>query len=70
MPQGVIEKNCNVPRISAGPDVHQVILGSEGTLGIITEVILKVQPPPACKRYGAVVLPSFEAGVKCRRKND
>lgn len=29
-PKGVLEKNCQVPRISAGPDIHHLILGSEG----------------------------------------
>merc|ERR1712076_169178 len=27
-PQGVIEKDCMVPRVSTGPDVHHYILGS------------------------------------------
>ena len=49
-PKGTIEKSCQarraargrrsalqVPRISAGPDIHQFILGSEGLLGVVTE---------------------------------
>jgi hypothetical protein len=30
-PAGVLQKSCQVPRISAGPDIHHFILGSEGT---------------------------------------
>ena len=30
-PRGVIEKSCQVPRISSGPDIHHFIMGSEGT---------------------------------------
>jgi hypothetical protein len=29
--KGVVSKNCSVPRISSGPDLHQLFLGSEGT---------------------------------------
>ena len=29
-PRGVLEKSCQVPRISAGPDIHHFIMGSEG----------------------------------------
>ena len=30
-PQGTMEKSCMVPRMSTGPDIHHVIMGSEGT---------------------------------------
>lgn len=29
-PKGVMEKSCQVPRLSSGPDIHHFILGSEG----------------------------------------
>ena len=29
-PKGVMQKSCQVPRISSGPDIHHFILGSEG----------------------------------------
>ncbi|XP_077993243.1 alkyldihydroxyacetonephosphate synthase, peroxisomal-like [Glandiceps talaboti] len=67
-PRGVIERNCQVPRISSGPDIHHFIMGSEGTLGVITEVTLKVRPIPECRKYGSVVFPDFEPGVACLRE--
>lgn len=30
--KGTMEKNCMVPRMSTGPDIHHVIMGSEGTI--------------------------------------
>lgn len=67
-PRGTIQKNCQVPRISTGPDIHQYILGSEGTLGVITEVTVKIRPLPQVCKYGSIVFPCFEDGVHFMRE--
>uniref|UniRef100_A0A8C5HDL6 Alkylglycerone-phosphate synthase n=1 Tax=Gouania willdenowi TaxID=441366 RepID=A0A8C5HDL6_GOUWI len=67
-PQGVIEKSCQGPRMSTGPDIHHFILGSEGTLGVVTEVTMKIRPVPEYQKYGSVVFPNFEQGVACLRE--
>ncbi len=67
-PKGTVQRNCQVPRISSGPDIHHFILGSEGTLGVITEVTLKVRPIPECQKYGSIVFPDFESGVLFMRE--
>uniref|UniRef100_A0AAQ5ZEE6 Alkylglycerone-phosphate synthase n=1 Tax=Amphiprion ocellaris TaxID=80972 RepID=A0AAQ5ZEE6_AMPOC len=67
-PQGVIEKSCQGPRMSTGPDVHHFIMGSEGTLGVVTEVTMKIRPMPEYQKYGSVVFPNFEQGVACLRE--
>lgn len=67
-PRGVLSKNCKSPRISCGPDFEQMILGSEGSLGVVTEVVLKIRPLPKATRYGSIVFPDFESGVKCVRE--
>jgi len=64
-PTGTIEKSVQVPRMSAGPDVNQVILGSEGTLGVVTEATLKIRKLPEAQIYNSIVFPNFEAGVAC-----
>jgi alkyldihydroxyacetonephosphate synthase len=66
-PKGVIQKNCQVPRISNGPDIHHFILGSEGTLGVITDAVLKIRPLAAVVKYGSIVFPEFESGIKFMR---
>lgn len=38
-PKGVIQKNCQGPRMSTGPDIHHFILGSEG---IYIYIFLKI----------------------------
>mmetsp|Transcript_16129 Transcript_16129/g.40792 ORF Transcript_16129/g.40792 Transcript_16129/m.40792 type:complete len:498 (-) Transcript_16129:3473-4966(-) len=60
---GTVEKSCEVPRISTGPDVYQMVMGSEGTLGVVTEVTVKVRPLPESRVYGSIAFPDFESGV-------
>lgn len=66
--KGVLETNIAAPRYSCGPDFNQIILGSEGTLGVITEVLVKIRPLPEVKRYDSLVFPYFECGVQCLRE--
>ncbi|KAM6174297.1 alkyldihydroxyacetonephosphate synthase, peroxisomal [Erethizon dorsatum] len=67
-PRGVIEKSCQGPRMSTGPDIHHFIMGSEGTLGVITEATIKIRPTPEYQKYGSVAFPNFEQGVACLRE--
>lgn len=67
-PRGVLQKSCQVPRISNGPDIHHFVLGSEGILGVITDATLKIRPLPQVVKYGSVVFPVFEEGVKFMRE--
>jgi alkyldihydroxyacetonephosphate synthase len=48
---------------AAGPSLRQVALGSEGVLGAITEVSVRVRPAPASRRYEAWVAADF--GTAC-----
>ncbi|XP_065322931.1 alkyldihydroxyacetonephosphate synthase, peroxisomal-like isoform X2 [Gordionus sp. m RMFG-2023] len=67
-PRGVICKNFEDIRSSTGPDVHHFIMGSEGTLGVITEATIKIRPLPRLQKYGSVIFPNFNAGVECLRE--
>ncbi|KAL9693838.1 hypothetical protein quinque_013123 [Culex quinquefasciatus] len=60
---GVLEKQILAPRVSCGPDLNHVIFGSEGTLGVITEAVIKVRSLPEVRRYGSLVFRDFETGV-------
>lgn len=41
---------------------------STGTLGVVTEVTMKIRPMPEYQKYGSVVFPNFEQGVACLRE--
>lgn len=55
------------PASAAGPDLIQLILGSEGAFGIITEVTVRVRPVAAHTVYGAWTFPDFAAGAEAFR---
>ena len=56
------------PREAAGPDLNQVFVGSEGTLGVIVGARLRAHPPPPHERRAAYAFASFEDGLDaCRR---
>ena len=55
------------PPSAAGPDLRELIVGSEGTLGVLTSVALRVRPRPEVTRYEGFVLPSLAAGVEALR---
>jgi alkyldihydroxyacetonephosphate synthase len=61
---GVMEKNYLVPRGSVGPDYDNITMGSEGTLGVITKVVVRVHKKPDVRRYGSILFPDFESGAK------
>lgn len=52
---------------AAGPDLRQLAIGSEGTLGVITRVRLRVHPVPETTRYEAWSFPDFATGVAVLR---
>ncbi|SOJ55973.1 putative FAD-linked oxidoreductase [Mycobacterium simulans] len=52
---------------AAGPDLRQVAIGSEGTLGVITKVRLRVHRVPETTRYEAWSFPDFATGVAALR---
>ncbi len=55
------------PGSAAGPALRELVVGSEGTLGVITEATLAVAPVPEAKVYETWMLPSFSDGVEAFR---
>lgn len=55
------------PRAAMGPDLRQVFIGSEGTLGLVTSVTMKIFPNTLPTDFQAYALPSVEAGLAAMR---
>ncbi|MGD8554672.1 MAG: FAD-binding oxidoreductase [Anaerolineales bacterium] len=55
------------PASAAGPDVRQLILGSEGRLGVITRAILRVRPIPERESFQAIFFRDWESGAAAVR---
>jgi alkyldihydroxyacetonephosphate synthase len=66
MPAGELA-TLEVPASAAGPDLRALVLGSEGTLGVITELALRVRPVAAEQRYEAWLVRSFADGCDMLR---
>ena len=56
-----------LPGSGAGVSPDRMLAGSEGTLGVITEAWVRVQPRPAHRRSAGVRFESFARGVECVR---
>jgi alkyldihydroxyacetonephosphate synthase len=50
------------PASAAGPDLREMVLGSEGRLGILTEATVRVRSLPEQEEFRAVFFPDFEHG--------
>lgn len=56
-----------IPASSAGPDIREMILGSEGRLGIITDVKVRVTPLPEQEDFHVVFFPNWEEATAAVR---
>jgi alkyldihydroxyacetonephosphate synthase len=65
-PAGTIAPRT-VPASAAGPDLRELLAGSEGALGVLTEVTLRVHPRPEGARHEGWFAASFAEGVEALR---
>ena len=56
------------PASSAGPDVREMFMGSEGRMGIITEVKVRVTPLPEHESFHVIFFPDWDSGHKALRE--
>jgi alkyldihydroxyacetonephosphate synthase len=65
---GRIVRTGGAPAAAVGPDLNQLFVGSEGTLGVITRVWLRTHPIPPVERRAAYWFTTLADGFEaCRR---
>src|SRR5256884_1337710 len=69
LPTGeVVRTEPVVPRASVGPNLRELFLGSEGALGVVTEVALRVHPLPEVRALASFAFPSMGAALDTVRR--
>ena len=61
-------RTLETPHTAAGPALRELVIGSEGTLGVITDVAVRVRPAPRDKRYKGWIAEDFATGAEIVRK--
>jgi len=68
LPSGKVMKLPAVPRSATGPDLRHLFLGSEGTLGVFTELTFRIHPAAEKQVGRAYSVPTLRAGLEALRQ--
>ena len=63
LPTGEIINTLPVPKTACGPDLNQIFIGSEGTLGIVTKVTLTIHRIPEARKFRAFIFKDLATGL-------
>ncbi len=66
-PAGTLDLPCH-PASAAGPDLREMVLGSEGRMGIISRATVRISPLPECEQFYGVFFPGWEQAVQAARE--
>ncbi|MEZ4672094.1 MAG: FAD-binding oxidoreductase [Anaerolineae bacterium] len=67
-PTGELVQTPSVPRHAVGPELTQLLVGAEGTLGIVTAATVKLHPLPKKRVFGAVAFANLADGIEAGRR--
>lgn len=67
LPNGDIINTLPIPKHAAGPDLNQIFIGSEGTLGIITKATFRLFEQPEVRRFRAFLFRDMNSGYMAGR---
>ncbi|MCP4036610.1 MAG: FAD-binding oxidoreductase [bacterium] len=68
LPNGELVQLGKAPRAAAGPDLRHLLMGAEGTMGIVTGVTLALRRQPEERVFSAYYTPSLSAGFEAQRR--
>jgi len=68
LPSGELVRTVPIPRHAVGPDLNQLFIGSEGTMGVITEATLLVTPAPEHRSFRVVGFEDLATGIDAMRR--
>jgi len=68
LPDGKVVRGRNLPRMATGPRIDHLFLGSEGTLGVITEITLRIWPYPEKRIYSSYAFETIEQALEAIRQ--
>ncbi|MBQ6614195.1 MAG: FAD-binding oxidoreductase, partial [Clostridia bacterium] len=68
LPNGDIINTASVPKHAAGPDLNQIFIGSEGTLGIITKAQIRIFDQPEERRFRGFLFQDMSGAFKASRE--
>jgi alkyldihydroxyacetonephosphate synthase len=67
-PTGEIVSTPAVPRHAAGPELTQLLIGAEGTMGIVTAAVVKLRKLPSKRVFGAFSFARLSDGIEAGRR--
>ena len=65
---GDIIRTLPTPNHATGPGLLQLFVGSEGTLGVITEATMRVDPLPEVRRFRSFLFDDMQTGLEAGRR--
>ena len=68
LPDGTVFRTRTAPRSATGPNLNQVILGTQGTLGVVVQATLRIRKAPSATRLRAFAFSDVPAGLAAMRR--
>lgn len=68
LPDGSVVDLGKAPRAAAGPDLRHVVMGAEGTMGVVTAVTFSLRRQPEMRRCSAFLGPDVPTGIEAQRR--
>ena len=68
LPNGDIINTSSAPKHASGPDLNQIFIGSEGTLGVYTKAQMRIYPEPQVRKFRGFLFKDLGSGIKAGKE--